>query len=332
MEVAQGAASIADPLPDGARRVGACATVPEALAGQRLDRVAAACFPKYSREQLKRWIQEGSLTLDGAPVARPRDPAPAGGLLRIDAELPPDGRVQAQPIALQVLHADEDLIVIDKPAGLTVHPGAGQSDGTLQNALLHFDPSLDALPRAGIVHRLDKLTSGVMVVARSLSAHTALVRAIAERAVRREYDAVVHGVPVAGASIDAPIGRHPTHRTRMAVRPDGRFARTHVTVRERYAAHALLRCRLDTGRTHQIRVHLAHWGHPIVGDPQYGGRGVRGSGMPEPLRAVIGGFGRQALHARRLELMHPVGGHPLCFESPWPADFAALVEALRAHR
>ncbi len=298
--------------------------------GRRLDQVAARCFAAYSRERLKQWISEGALTVNGRPARRPRDPVTAGDRLCIDALAPARAEVRAEAIALNVCHEDEAVLVIDKPAGLTVHPGAGQSHGTLQNALLHRCPELAAVPRAGIVHRLDKLTSGLMVVARTLQAHTAMVRAMQAREVQREYDAVVHGVPTGGGVVDAPIGRHPTHRTRMAVTADGKPARTHYRVVERYAHQCLLRCRLETGRTHQIRVHMQHIRYPLVGDPLYGARGVRGSGMDEGLRQRLMRFPRQALHARRLAFAHPLDGAVLEFESAWPEDFAALVEALRS--
>lgn len=308
----------------------AAATVDESQAGRRLDQVAAECFGDHSRERLKQWIRSGELTINGEPAARPRDRVQPGDRLKLLAEPPPQDAVQAQPIDLDLVHEDAQVLVINKPAGLTVHPGAGQVDGTLQNALLHRYPELAAVPRAGIVHRIDKLTTGLLVVARSLAAHTALVRAIQAREVHRIYHAVVHGVLTGGGTVDAPIGRHPTQRTRMAVRDDGRPARTHYRVLERYAHHCLIQAELDSGRTHQIRVHMQHQRYPLVGDPAYGRRGVRGAGLDPVLRATIDQFPRQALHACRLSFRHPRSDEKLVFEQPWPADFAALVTALRA--
>jgi 23S rRNA pseudouridine1911/1915/1917 synthase len=226
------------------------------------------------------------------------------------------------------VHEDRHLLVIDKPAGLVVHPGAGNPDRTLQNALLAFDPALSALPRAGIVHRLDKDTSGLLVVARTLPAHTALVRMLAEREVHREYEAICRGVMTSGGTVDAPIARHPTDRVRMAVREGGRESVTHYRVIRRYAGHTHVRVQLETGRTHQIRVHLAHAGFPIVGDRVYGGRLTLPKGASEALRQALREFPRQALHAARLQFDHPVTGRPLECTSPLPADMRALLAAL----
>jgi 23S rRNA pseudouridine1911/1915/1917 synthase len=238
-----------------------------------------------------------------------------------------------EDIALDVLFEDEHVIVIDKPAGLVVHPGAGNPAGTLVNALLHRDPSLEMLPRAGIVHRLDKDTSGVMVVARTLAAHTALVEQLSARQVHRQYLAVVVGALVSGGTANAPIDRHPRDRIRMAVRDDGREAVTHYRLRERFRAHTLLECRLETGRTHQIRVHMQHLKHPIVGDPLYGGPLKLPRGAAPELVDALRGFKRQALHAETLEFAHPVGGEPVRCTAPVPADMLALMQALRVdHR
>jgi 23S rRNA pseudouridine1911/1915/1917 synthase len=235
-----------------------------------------------------------------------------------------------ETIALDVRYADAEVMVVNKPPGLVVHPGAGNPAGTLQNALLHLDGSLAGVPRAGIVHRLDKDTSGLMVVARTLRAHASLVAQLASRAMHRQYEALVYGRLIAGATIDAPIGRHPHDRLRQAVREDGRHAVTHYRVRERYRALSLIECRLETGRTHQIRVHLAHARHPIVGDPVYGG----GLKLPRDADAalvdVLRGFRRQALHAERLEFAHPASGDPVIVTAERPTDMQALVDALRA--
>jgi 23S rRNA pseudouridine1911/1915/1917 synthase len=304
------------------------ATIPPAAAGRRLDQVLAELFPDYSRSRLQTWIRAGQVRIDGRP-GRPRDPVAGGEEVVVEAAAAADTRWLAEALPLQVVYQDRDLLVIDKPAGLVTHPAAGNWSGTLVNGLLHLAPELAALPRAGIVHRLDKETSGLLVVARTLQAHQALVAALARRDVRREYLAVVHGVPTGGGSVDAPIGRHPVERTRMAVVAGGRPAVTHYRVAERFRANALLDVRLETGRTHQIRVHLAHVRHPLVGDPAYGGRPRLPRGATPELRALLQGFPRLALHAARLALAHPRSGEPLAWEAPLPADLAGLLAALR---
>lgn len=306
------------------------AEVPEALAGMRLDAAAARLFPAHSRARLRAWIEEGALTRNEAVAVRPRDAVAAGDRLRISARIAVPGAMQPQDIAFDALHADEHIVVLDKPAGLTVHPGAGAPDGTLQNALLHRFPELAALPRAGIVHRLDKLTSGVLVVARTPEAHTRLVRMLQARDIGREYDALVWGRLVSGGRVDAPIGRDPRSRLKMAVTRDGREAVTHYRVHARFGWHTHLRVRLETGRTHQIRVHMQHIRHPIIGDDSYGGRRGHGRGIPESLREALAAFPRQALHARRLRLKHPATGAEMLFEAPLPADLAALLARLQA--
>lgn len=300
------------------------------LDGSRLDRAAAQLFNDYSRERLKAWISSGELTVNGQAAGRPRDAVHAGDVLRINASLTITDDVQAQPIELALLYEDEDIAVINKPAGLTVHPGAGQADSTMQNALLHRYPSLAQVPRAGIVHRLDKDTSGLLVVALNLASHTHLVRTLQAREIKREYDAIVHGCPTGGGTVDAPIGRHPTRRTRMAVVGDGRPSVTHYRVAERFAHHTHLAVQLETGRTHQIRVHMQHLRYPMVGDPVYGTRSVRGAGLSDALRSLVQRFGRQALHARRLTLTQPRTGETLSFEAPLPDDMQSLLAALRA--
>ena len=304
------------------------ARVPPEAAGRRLDQALAALFPDYSRTRLKAWIDTGQVRVDGA-VPRGRDKLAGGEHVEIVAELEAEVRVAAQPIALDVVHQDPDLIVIDKPSGLVVHPGAGNPHGTLQNALLALDPGLAVLPRAGIVHRLDKETSGLLVVARTLAAHTELVRMLEARDVHREYEAVCVGVMTGGGTVDAPIGRHRVDRLRMAVREDGRDSVTHYRVVERFRAHTHIKVMLETGRTHQIRVHLAHIGYPIVGDPTYGRRLAIPRGATPRLASVLHGFRRQALHAARLGFDHPVTGKAMSFESPLPADMRDLLDALR---
>lgn len=306
------------------------AEVPAELNRARLDRAAAQLFSDYSRERIKTWITAGELTINGKPAQRPRDPVHAGDRLAVSGSLPDAGPVRAQPIELDLLYEDDDLAIINKPAGLTVHPGAGQADSTMQNALLHRFPQTAQVPRAGIVHRLDKDTSGVLVVALNLASHTHLVRALQAREIKREYDAIVHGNPTGGGAVDAPIGRHPTRRTRMAVVNGGRPAVTHYRVAERFRYHTHLAVELETGRTHQIRVHMQHLRYPMVGDSLYGQRSVRGAGLDESVRRHLIEFPRQALHARRLSLTQPRTGESLCFEAPWPQDLTELVAVLRA--
>ncbi len=307
------------------------AVVPEALAGLRTDRALARLFPDLSRTRLRAWLEAGLVRLDGRSP-RPRDPVRGGEHVVLDVVLAPVAEDRPEPIPLRIVHEDETLIVLDKPPGLVVHPAAGNPAGTLVNALLHHDAALAALPRAGIVHRLDKDTSGLMVVARTPAAHKALVAALARREVMREYEAVVRGVMTAGGTVEAPIGRHPVRRQRQAVVPGGRPAVTHYRVMERFRAHTRVRVRLETGRTHQIRVHMAHIGHPVVGDPLYGGRPVLPRGATPELAAALRGFRRQALHAVRLALRHPATGEPCAWQAPLPADMAALVAVLRADR
>ena len=303
-------------------------TVPQALHGKRLDAVLAALLPDHSRSRLQRLVREGHVRLeDRTPECS--DKVAAGA--RIEMALP--GRTEvswkAQPIPLEVIHEDDALLVINKPPGMVVHPGAGNPEGTLLNAVMHHAPSLEAVPRAGIVHRLDKDTSGLLVVAKTDAARLRLVRELQARRVKREYLALVRGVVRAGGSIAAPIGRHPVHRTRMAVRPRGKEATSHYTVKRAYRDHTLVRVRLESGRTHQIRVHMAHIGHPVVGDPVYGGRGgaaVKGQG--ERLAESLRGFRRQALHAERLGLRHPETAESMEWTAPMPADMRALVDAL----
>lgn len=303
--------------------------VPDALAGRRLDQAAAELFEGFSRSRLKRWIDSGCLTLDGA-AAEPKTRLKGGERLVLSAELEAAVPVEPEPIALDIIHEDAAVIVIDKPAGVVVHPGAGNAAGTLQNALLHHDPALAAVPRAGLVHRLDKDTSGLLVVARTLAAQQALAAAIERRSVERIYAAVCHGVLTGGGKVDAPLGRHPQDRTRMAVRQGGREARTHYRVLERFRAQTHIEVELETGRTHQIRVHMAHIRYPLVGDRVYGGRPRLPKRPSERVRECLQRFPRQALHAARLSFAHPDTGEVLSFESPLPSDLEALLEALRA--
>ncbi|MES0873020.1 23S rRNA pseudouridine(1911/1915/1917) synthase RluD [Sinimarinibacterium thermocellulolyticum] len=308
------------------------ARVPDDGEGKRLDAVCAQLFADYSRSRLQAFIEAGRLQVDGEVVTRCRSAVRAGAQLRLLAEeIEQELRLEPQDLPIDVVHADRDLAVIDKPAGLTVHPGAGQRDGTLQNALLHHFPQTATLPRAGIVHRLDKDTSGLMVVALNLKAHAHLVAALQAREIRREYEALVQGELISGATIDLPIGRHPRDRLRMAVvEHGGRDAVTHYRIGERFTLFTRLDVRLETGRTHQIRVHLAHLRHPIVGDPLYGGP-LRCGGLPIELREALQGMRRQALHARELALAHPRSGEQVSWHRPAPADMQRLYALLRRH-
>jgi 23S rRNA pseudouridine1911/1915/1917 synthase len=302
--------------------------IPDAQRGQRLDQALAVLFPDYSRTRLKAWIEGGQVQVDGAP-ARPRDLVRGGEVVRVTPLAEPQVEVAPEAIALDVVHEDEALFVINKPPGLVVHPGAGNPRSTLQNALLALDPSLVQLPRAGIVHRLDKDTSGLLVVARTPAAHLALTRALAGHEVEREYEAVVIGVLTAGGTVDAPIDRHPVDRLRMAVRQSGRAAVSHYRVVERFRAQTHVRVRLESGRTHQIRVHMTHAGFPLVGDPLYGRRLVLPKAATPRLVATLQAFRRQALHAARLSFEHPATHESVEFRAPLPADLVDLLDALR---
>ena len=311
------------------------ATVPETLANLRLDAAAAKLFPDFSRSRLKDWIESGALTRNGEGVRRVREAVAAGDVLALTVpENAAPRALRAQALPLAVVYEDKSIAVINKPAGLTVHPGAGVADGTLQNALLHRFPQTAKVPRAGLVHRLDKDTTGLLVVALTVAAHTRLTAMMSAREAHREYDALVVGILPAGGTVDAAIGRSPHSRTRMAVMdvPErGRRAVTHYRVAEKFAQHTRLTVQLETGRTHQIRVHLAHLRHPIVGDPTYGGRALRNGGLPLALREQLRAFPRQALHARTLALEHPTTKKAMSWSAPLPKDFEDLLRALRAH-
>lgn len=307
-------------------RISHRATVPESLALERLDYAAAILFPQYSRSKLQSWIRSGELSLNGER-RRQKDKVAGGETIAIEAESEAFGH-EAEDIGLNVLYEDEALVIINKPAGLVVHPGAGIPAGTLLNALLHHYPQLDALPRAGIVHRLDKNTSGILVVAKTLESQTDLVRQLQARTVRRVYEAVVYGRVERDGMVDAAIDRHPVNRVRMAVRDGGREAVTRFWVRRRYTAHSHLELSLETGRTHQIRVHMQHIRHPLVGDPAYGGTYRMPASASDVLKQMLKSFPRQALHARRLELKHPVSGEKVACEAPLADDIQALLTQL----
>lgn len=303
--------------------------VPEASAGIRLDQLLSERFPEYSRSRLQRWIKSGRILLDGR-ICRPRDKVRGGELVEVHP-LPEDEVSDlGQEMALDILYEDDALLVVNKPAGLVVHPAAGNPDGTLLNGLLGHLPALAQVPRAGIVHRLDKETSGLLVVAKTLTAQNALVRQLQARSVKREYRALVQGVMTAGGTVDAPIARHPVNRLRMAVVESGKPAITHYRVLQRFRAHSYLKINLETGRTHQIRVHMAHIRFPLLGDPLYGGRLKLPAGAGDALVGALRAFRRQALHAMRLELIHPVTKQILSWEAPLPGDMQHLLQVLEA--
>ncbi len=302
--------------------------VDESLAGLRLDRAAARMFPDYSRSRLQMWIKSGELTVN-SQILKKRENLKAGDIIEIAAELEAAEDLAAESMALDVRYQDDHLLVINKPDKLVVHPAAGHPGGTLLNGLLHQYPELAQLPRAGLIHRLDKNTTGLLLVARSLPAHTALVRQLRQRHIQREYQALTTGVPITGGIVDQPIGRHPVHRKRMAVLASGKPARTHYHILERFRAHSLLRIALESGRTHQIRVHLSWLGYPAIGDRAYGGRPKPPPRCLPELGAVLGEFPRQALHACRLAWTHPISGAELECRSDLPRDMEELLALLR---
>ena len=304
------------------------AEVTSELGGQRLDQIAAQLFDEYSRSRLSSWIKDGHLTVDGA-VLRPRDIVHGGAILALSAEQEAQGEWIAQDIELDIVYEDEQILVINKPAGLVVHPAVGHQDGTLLNALLHHVPDIINVPRAGIVHRLDKDTTGLMVVAKTLEAHTQLVAQLQARTVSRIYECIVIGVVTSGGTVDAPIGRSSANRQRMAVIDGGKPAVTHYRVLERFRSHTHVRVKLETGRTHQIRVHMTHAGYPLVGDPLYAGRFRIPPAASPTLVQTLKEFPRQALHARFLELEHPATGQRMKWTSPLPEDLVWLLSLLR---
>ncbi|MCG6968874.1 MAG: 23S rRNA pseudouridine(1911/1915/1917) synthase RluD [Gammaproteobacteria bacterium] len=304
------------------------ATIPESLAGERLDLVLVELFPDYSRSRLQKWIKDGHVTVNHQK-RRAKDPVFGGETVELSIVLVEETQWQAQPLPLHVVYEDDFVIVINKPADLVVHPGAGNMDGTLGNALLHRYPELGAVPRAGVIHRLDKDTSGLLVVARNLVAQKSLVEQLQARAFERQYQALVVGVMTAGGTVNAPIARHPTQRIKMAVVRTGKEAITHYRVMERFRAHSLVKLNLETGRTHQIRVHMAYIRYPLVGDPLYGGRLQIPSGCSADFAQALREFKRQALHAARLGFVHPHSGEFMAWDAPVPADMQALIAAAR---
>lgn len=297
-------------------------------AGWRFDRAAAALFPEYSRSRLQTWIADGNLLLDG-DTAPAREIVDIGRILSIDVEVEVETTDQPEAMDLDIVFEDEYFLIVNKPAGLVVHPGAGNTTGTLVNGLLHHAPQTATLPRAGLVHRIDKDTTGLLVVAKTLETHTALVDALQKREISREYEAIVRGLFVSGGTIDEPIARDPRDRTKMKISAGGRESLTRYRILERFRDHTRLRLKLETGRTHQIRVHMAWIRHPLVGDPVYGGRMALPKGLGEEARDAMRKFRRQALHARKLGLIHPVTGESLTWQVPPPADMQELIMGLR---
>jgi 23S rRNA pseudouridine1911/1915/1917 synthase len=299
-------------------------------AGKRLDVVLATLFPEYSRSRLKIWIEQGQVLLNGK-TAKPKTRVLGDEELQLSVQsIESEKKCVAEDIPIDIIYQDEAIIVVNKPAGFVVHPAAGHYSGTLQNALLHFDETLGAIPRAGIVHRLDKDTTGLMVVARNLSAHKYLVNQIQKHEVVRQYQAVVYGVMTGGGMVDQPVGRHPRDRIKMAVRENGREAITHYRLLQRFREHSHIKVQLETGRTHQIRVHMSYLRHAIVGDPVYAGRHRNPAGAAPELLTFLQGFKRQALHAWKLSFAHPESGEEVTFEAPLPDDMQQLLILLHA--
>ena len=301
--------------------------VPQSASGLRLDRALAQLFPEFSRNRLKAWILDGQVSV-GGKLRRPKDAVYAGEMIQIEVPVEDEPGLEAEAMDLAILYQDEHVLVVNKPAGLVVHPGAGNPRGTLVNGLLHYDPRLFDLPRAGLIHRLDKDTSGVLVIARTLESHTRLTAAMQAREIERTYLAICVGRLSGGGTIDEPIGRHDGDRTRMTVRSGGRNAVTHYRILEKYRGNTLVAVKLETGRTHQIRVHFAHLGHPLVGDGVYGRPSFPRGASPQ-LNDVLKAFNRQALHAHKLEFAHPITSAPLSVSTRPPADFRALCAELR---
>jgi 23S rRNA pseudouridine1911/1915/1917 synthase len=302
--------------------------IPDELAGMRLDQALAQLFPDYSRGRLTKWIKSGNVLVNGK-VLKPKETVIGGENIAISAEIEAvDESWSAEAIALDIIHEDDSVIILNKPAGMVVHPGAGNQDGTLVNALLHHCPQLETIPRAGIVHRIDKGTTGLLMIAKTLPAHNSLVNQLQEHSVLREYQAIATGVMTAGGTIDEPIGRHPVDRKRQAVTHSGKESVTHYRVEHRYRAHTHIRCQLETGRTHQIRVHMAHIRYPLLGDPVYGGRLRLPKGASEATQSALKAFRRQALHAGLLGFVHPETGEEVSWRVDLPEDMKSILTVL----
>ncbi len=305
------------------------ATVADSQLGQRLDQALAELFPDYSRSRIKEWILDNRVQVNDKIINKPKEKMLGDEKIEVDALIEEDVRWEPQNIPLNIVYEDDDILVINKPRDLVVHPGAGNPDGTVLNALLYRYPEIVNVPRAGIVHRLDKDTTGLMVVAKTVPAQTHLVEALQRREITREYEAVATGRMTAGGLVNEPISRHPTKRTHMAVHPMGKPAVTHYRVMEHFRAHTRLRLRLETGRTHQIRVHMAHIHHPLIGDQLYGGRPRPLKGASEEFRETLRRFDRQALHATMLRLYHPITGIEMEWHAPLPDDMVELIRVLK---
>ncbi len=301
--------------------------IPEEMSGKRLDQALAILLPEHSRARLQGWIRDGYVLVD-KQIIRPRDKVQGGEQIEIQADIEAQTSASPENIPLDIIFEDEHLIVINKPAGLIVHPGAGNPHHTLMNALLHHEQKLEQIPRAGIVHRLDKDTSGLLVIARTLQSHTTLINQLQARDMHREYVTIVSGIMTAGGTIDQPIGRHPKHRTRMAVVKNGREATTHYRIIKKYRHHTQLQVNLETGRTHQIRVHMTWLHYPIIGDPVYGTKKQLVKGMDLNLANIVTSFPRQALHARTIQLVHPQNDEMMIWKAPLPEDMTKLIDAL----
>jgi 23S rRNA pseudouridine1911/1915/1917 synthase len=302
--------------------------IPDEFAGLRLDQALAKLFPDFSRGQLTKWIKAGEVLVDNQ-IRKPREAVIGGESVIINATIEKvDDTWTAEAISLDIIHEDDHVLIINKPAGMVVHPGAGNQDGTLVNALLHHAPQLETIPRAGIVHRIDKGTTGLLMIAKTLKAHTSLVAQLQEHSVEREYQAIAHGVLTAGGTVDEPVGRHHIDRKRMAVTDSGKHAVTHYRVQQRFRHHTHIRCNLETGRTHQIRVHMAHIRHPLIGDPVYGGRLKLPKGATPELLEALHSFKRQALHAGSLGFIHPETEEFVSWQVDMPEDMQALLQTL----
>jgi 23S rRNA pseudouridine1911/1915/1917 synthase len=303
--------------------------IPDESIGLRLDQALAQLFPDYSRGQLTKWIKAGFVSVNQQQTTRPRDAMNGGEHILINATIEVvDNTWTAEAISLNIIHEDDDVIIINKPAGMVVHPGAGNHDGTLVNALLNHAPQLETIPRAGIVHRIDKGTTGLLMIAKTLQAHNSLVTQLQEHTVLREYQAIAVGVLTAGGTIDEPIGRHHIDRKRMAVTNSGKPSITHFRIEQRFQTHTHIRCNLETGRTHQIRVHMAHIRHPLLGDSVYGGRFKYPKGVSEQCREAIKDFNRQALHAGLLGFIHPRTGEEVSWRVDMPDDMQNMLAIL----
>lgn len=311
-----------------AEQVQLSATVPDELIGKRLDQAVAELFPEYSRSRLQVWIKDGSLTVDGK-TRRMRDKLMGGELISVNAELEVIDSFKAVEMPLDIVFEDDHIMIINKPAGLVVHPAAGHWDDTLLNGLLHYNPDIAQVPRAGIVHRLDMDTTGLMVVAKTIQAQTELVAQLQDRSMGREYEAVVNGVMTGGGTVDEPMGRHSRNRQKMAVVGLGKEAVTHYRVLQKFRAHTHIRLKLETGRTHQIRVHMSHINYPVVGDQMYGGRFRLPKGISRELQLMLKNMQRQALHAKRLEIFHPETGEQMAWEVDLPDDMVQLLDQLK---